>query len=77
MSLYREDLDSMTPTCAIPGCPCTREEGDMWLHASCHIRSPTWVAYRGGRLRIECAKCGREVMTVKVASRPPTTASAP
>jgi len=77
MSLYREDLDAITPTCSIPGCPCTRQDGEMWLHSRCHTRSPTWVAYRGGRLRIECAKCGREVMRVKVASRPLAPESAP
>jgi hypothetical protein len=69
VSLHREDLDALTNRCSVPGCTRTRHDGEIWLHSRCHPSAPTWACYRGGRLRIECARCKRPIATIKVARR--------
>ena len=67
MALYREDLEQFR--CDVPDCDESAHTDEIYLHPRCHMESPTWVHYRADVLTIECAKCGRIVATVVIASR--------
>jgi hypothetical protein len=48
--------------CNEPECDqCGETEGGLYLHAKCHMSSPTWAILDGEKLTITCAECGKEV----------------
>jgi hypothetical protein len=50
---------------------CTEDHGRLYLHSNCHPDSATWAVYEDGLLRVECAECEREIVTVRVAGDAP------
>lgn len=68
MAYYREDLELLL-RCDGPSCPRTHRTDEIYFHSACHLDSPTWARYRGDILTIECARCGRYIASVVVASR--------
>lgn len=68
MAVYHA-ADFEAQGCDHPGCtdPHAMQE-ELFIHASCHPRSPTWARYvRASRtLEITCAQCKRPVVTVAV-----------
>ena len=65
MALYKEDLDMMKCDCGMPAC-----EGRVFFHSGCHLKEPTWCEYYDGVLKITCAVCGKEIISIAVAERP-------
>jgi len=40
----------------------------LWLHSACHPKEPTWCYVTGdATLLIECARCGKTVIELKLA----------
>ena len=59
--LYKADLDRMK-------CTCGKESDEpIYFHAKCHIKSPTWVVYYNGFIKVVCAECGNEIAVIAVA----------
>jgi hypothetical protein len=65
--LSREILDRLS--CQNPNCTHADHEA-LYLHAKCHISSPTWAKYVAGSgvLQILCAECNAVVAQIAVAS---------
>ena len=55
--------------CSVPGCcfPHNPARDRSWIHATCHVRAPTWAYYVAGVLVIECSRCHRTIVTIRLA----------
>lgn len=42
------------------------DDGSLYLHGRCHPGSPTWVVLTGDVLTIECARCKKVVVRLRV-----------
>jgi RNase P subunit RPR2 len=47
-------------------CDACGDDGSLYLHARCHMHSPTWAVLSGDVLTIECAECGKVVARFQV-----------
>jgi len=73
MALTHEALqETLKMGCGNPF--CTHDHSKMVMKPRCHPRSPTFAVMTKGSdvLRIECAKCGKLIVEILVASGNPT-----
>jgi hypothetical protein len=47
---------------------CGAKPAELYLHAACHMKSPTWTRLLTGEgiLVVECSVCGKEVARYRV-----------
>jgi hypothetical protein len=43
------------------------DDGSLYLHSRCHPDVPTWSVITGDVLTIECAKCKKVIVRLKIA----------
>lgn len=60
----RADLDALR--CDVAGCDC--DEPGVVIASRCHEDAPMWATYNRGELRLTCAECGADVVTIAVAA---------
>lgn len=65
MPLYVHDLKAVVCEC----CGGKHDDKDVYLHPSCHVKSPMWVRFdpKSEALVIQCAECGEDVAAISVA----------
>lgn len=47
----------------------TEHDDGLYVHSVCHPNAPTWVFVVPGAARVECAVCGKHVVTLALELR--------
>jgi hypothetical protein len=61
----RTDLDKLR--CTVPDCEHNGPPGSITIESTCHPEYAMWAAYRHGELHLNCARCGRHVISIAIA----------
>jgi hypothetical protein len=61
----RSDLDQLR--CTDPCCEHDGPPDSIAIESTCHPDQAMWASYRHGELTLNCARCGRRVITIAVA----------